>query len=138
LVKKKVENFSEKRRFTSKANADFLRLRMVKKSAKIENPKSKLVGSDNQVSISPTVYEQLLHPQIPKAQKDTNDLTIFFALLGSSLIKAACKRVDEITYRQPFSDFDWSRNQRKSEFRNLKLSDPTIRTPSSDCDWSRN
>jgi len=30
-----------------------------------------------QVSISPTFYEQLLHTKIPKAQKDTNDLTVF-------------------------------------------------------------
>jgi len=28
-------------------------------------------------SISPTYYEQLLPTQIPKAQKDTDDLTVF-------------------------------------------------------------
>jgi len=33
--------------------------------------------SVNQVSISPTFYAQLLHTQIPKAQKDTNHLTEF-------------------------------------------------------------
>jgi len=28
--------------------------------------------------ILPMFYEQLLHKQIPKAQKDTDDLTVFF------------------------------------------------------------
>ncbi len=27
--------------------------------------------------MSPTFYEQLLHTKIPKAQKDTDDLTVF-------------------------------------------------------------
>jgi len=31
--------------------------------------------------------------QIPKAQEDTDDLTLFFALLGSAHVKAAHKRV---------------------------------------------
>jgi len=47
-------------------------------------------------SISPTFYEQLLHAQIPKAQKDTDDLTVFFALLGSAGVKTSCKHVGEI------------------------------------------
>ncbi len=35
--------------------------------------------------------------KIPKSQKDTtDDLTVFFALLGSALIKAAQKHVGEI------------------------------------------
>jgi len=43
-------------------------------------------------SISPTFYELLLRaPQFPKAQKDTDDLTVFFALLGSVHKKAAHK-----------------------------------------------
>jgi len=32
---------------------------------------------DSQVSISSTFFEQLLHLKIPKAQKDTDDLTDF-------------------------------------------------------------
>jgi len=31
----------------------------------------------NQVSISRTLYQQLLHKQIPKVQNDTDDLTVF-------------------------------------------------------------
>jgi hypothetical protein len=42
-------------------------------------------------SISPTFYELLLRAQLPKAQKDTDDLTVFFALLGSVHKKAAHK-----------------------------------------------
>jgi len=34
--------------------------------------------------------------QIPKAQKETDDLTVFFALLESARIKAAHKHVGEI------------------------------------------
>jgi len=40
-------------------------------------------GKSNLGSISATFYDQLLHMQIPKAQKDTDDLTEFFKLLGS-------------------------------------------------------
>ncbi len=42
------------------------------------------------------IYKQLLRVKIPKVQKDTNDLTGFFALLGSALVKGVCKRVGEI------------------------------------------
>jgi len=45
----------------------------------------------SQGSISPTFYAQLLRSQIPKALKDTYDLTIFFALLGSTSIKVVRK-----------------------------------------------
>jgi len=48
------------------------------------------------VSISTTFFEQLLHVQIPKAQKDTDDLTVLFALLESLFVKAAHKHVVEI------------------------------------------
>jgi len=44
---------------------------------------------DDQGSISPMFYEQLLHLQIPKVQKKLLDLTVFFALLVSACIKAA-------------------------------------------------
>ena len=46
-------------------------------------------------SISPTFYVQLLHMQIPKAQKDSQFKQLF-ALLGSASKKAACKHVEEI------------------------------------------
>jgi len=42
-------------------------------------------------------YKQLLHMQISKAQKDTDDLTFFFALLGSSSVKAARKTLVKLT-----------------------------------------
>jgi len=48
-------------------------------------------------SNSPTFYEQLLHTQIPKSTKKTDGLTVFFALLGSSLIKAARKMLMKLT-----------------------------------------
>jgi len=41
-------------------------------------------------SISSTFYAQVLHALIPKMQKKTDGLTVFFALLGSACIKAAC------------------------------------------------
>jgi len=41
--------------------------------------------------ISPTVCEKLLRAQIPKEQKDTDDFTIIFALLGSELVKQLIK-----------------------------------------------
>jgi len=40
---------------------------------------------------SPMFYEQLLHPDIPKAQKGTSDLTVFFLLLVFLRVKAAHK-----------------------------------------------
>jgi len=43
--------------------------------------------------ISPT----LILEQIPKAEKDTNDLTVFFALLGSGGVKAARKTLMKLT-----------------------------------------
>jgi len=46
--------------------------------------------------ISSIFYVQHLRAQIPKVQKDTEDLTVFFALLGSAHVIAVCKNVDEI------------------------------------------
>jgi len=42
-------------------------------------------------------YEHLLQTQIPKAQKDTNDLSVFFALLGSVCVKASRKMLVKST-----------------------------------------
>jgi len=57
-------------------------------------------------SISPTLYEQLLQTKIPKAQKDTDEVTVFFLLKGSLGIKAARKHVGEIDsgrkFHQPY------------------------------------
>jgi hypothetical protein len=49
------------------------------------------------VSVSSTFYKQLLCVQIPKAQKDTDDLIVFFALLGSVRVKAAHKLLVKLT-----------------------------------------
>ena len=57
----------------------------------------------DQGSISPTFYEQLLHLQIPKVQKD-NQLKQLFALSGSACVKAVHKHVDEIDPWQDFKD----------------------------------
>jgi hypothetical protein len=43
------------------------------------------------------LYEQLLRVQIPKAQKYTVKLSVFFALLGSGCIKADCKMFMKFT-----------------------------------------
>ncbi len=40
---------------------------------------------------------QILQAQIPKAQKVTDILTVFFVLLGSARIKAACKILVKLT-----------------------------------------
>jgi hypothetical protein len=47
-------------------------------------------------SISPIFYKQLLGAKISKAQNNTDDVTVFFALLGSAHIKAEFKHVGEI------------------------------------------
>jgi hypothetical protein len=46
--------------------------------------------------MSSTFYWQLLPEQITKAQKDSDDLTVFFARLGSAQVKSDCKIVGEI------------------------------------------
>ena len=51
----------------------------------------------NQGSISPTFYKQLLCMQIQKAQKKTFKLSRFFALLGSTSVKAACRMLVKLT-----------------------------------------
>ncbi len=48
------------------------------------------------VSISSTFYQQLLCTQIPKVQKDTNNLIEVLHFWGSSHVKAARKHVGEI------------------------------------------
>jgi len=48
-------------------------------------------------SISTTFYKQMLHAQISKARKDTDDLTVFFMLLGSACAKAAHKTLVKLT-----------------------------------------
>jgi len=44
-------------------------------------------------SISQTSFHQLLQAQIPKAQKDTCELFVFFTLLGSAHSEVSCKHV---------------------------------------------
>jgi len=46
---------------------------------------------------SPLSYEQLFGLQIPKVPKNPNDLTVFFALLGSGCVKAVCKMFINLT-----------------------------------------
>jgi len=48
------------------------------------------------VTISSPFHEQLLFKQIPKAQKDTGDLTVFLPFLGPACVKAALKNVGEM------------------------------------------
>jgi len=48
-------------------------------------------------SILPTFYSKLLRKQIPKAQKNTDNLTVFFVLLGYSFIKAERKTLMKLT-----------------------------------------
>jgi len=49
---------------------------------------SALRDVSQQVSILPIFCEQFLRAQIPKAQKNTDSLTVFFVLLGSARVKA--------------------------------------------------
>jgi len=42
------------------------------------------------------MFKQLLHEQILKEEKKTDNLTTFFALSGSVGVKAACKNIAEI------------------------------------------
>jgi len=51
----------------------------------------------NQRSISPKFYKQLLCTKIPKELKDTDDVAVFFALLGSVSVKADCKTLVKFT-----------------------------------------
>jgi len=51
----------------------------------------------NQVSISSTFYAKLLHAQIPKEQKKTVKLSVFFVLLGSARAKAARRMLMKLT-----------------------------------------
>ncbi len=37
-------------------------------------------------------------PRDPKSEKKTDILTVFFVLLGSALVKATCKNINEIVY----------------------------------------
>jgi len=48
------------------------------------------LGAQSLVKSTPGVY-------FPKAQKDTDDLTVFFVLLGSACVKATHKHVGEIS-----------------------------------------
>jgi len=48
-------------------------------------------------SISPMFYEQLLRTQIPKVQKKTDNLPVFFALSGSVWVKAAFRTSMKLT-----------------------------------------
>jgi len=49
------------------------------------------------LSISSMFYEQLLHAQIMQGQKKTDNLTVFFMLLGSARIKAASRTLIKLT-----------------------------------------
>jgi len=53
--------------------------------------------TNDQGSISPTINRQHLRVQIPKALKDTYNLTEFLRFLGSLHIKAAHKMLMKLT-----------------------------------------
>ena len=53
-------------------------------------------------------YAQLLHTQIPKAQKDSQ-VKQLFALMGSVCVKGVCKQIDEIYLRRE----EWKNGRRK-------------------------
>ncbi len=48
-------------------------------------------------SILPTFDEQLLRTKIPKVQKDTDDVTVFFGFWGSTSVKDAGKMLVQLT-----------------------------------------
>jgi len=47
--------------------------------------------------VSSTFYEKLFRAQIPKAQKDTDGLNVFSALLGSERVRALSKTLVKLT-----------------------------------------
>ncbi len=47
--------------------------------------------------MSTTFYEKLLREQIPKAQKKTDTLTLYFVPLGSARVKASRKMLVKLT-----------------------------------------
>ncbi len=51
-------------------------------------------------SISPTFYAQLLPTQIPKVQKNTVKLSVFFVFLGSLCVKASHQMLMKSTLRR--------------------------------------
>jgi len=53
--------------------------------------------------ISSTFYEQLLGVQIPKVQKKTVKLSVFFVLVGSAHVKAAHGTLMKLTPGIPIS-----------------------------------
>jgi hypothetical protein len=57
-------------------------------------------GGGDQVSISSTFYVQLLLTQIPKAQKDTDDLTVFFYAFRIYERKSCMQNIGEIDPRK--------------------------------------
>ena len=54
-----------------------------------------MIFGEEEGSISPTIYKQLLHAKIPKAQKDSQ-VKKLFALSRIMRVKAARIQVDEI------------------------------------------
>jgi len=55
-------------------------------------------GSLDQGSISPTFYDQLLHVQIPKGQKDSQVISVILGtLVGSARVKTAHKMLVKLT-----------------------------------------
>ena len=59
-----------------------------------------------QVSISLTFYVKLFQAKIPKAQKDTVDVTVFFVLMESTSVKAECKILMKLTTGRDRGDVD--------------------------------
>jgi len=73
----------------------YLRLLLLRFDGGLVNPHS--LELRKQGSISPTFYSQLLSAQIPKAQKDTDDLTVILVLLKYMRLKAARKTLVKST-----------------------------------------
>jgi len=59
-------------------------------------------------------YEQHLRSQIPKAQKDNDDLNYFFALLGSAHVKASSKMLVKLT--PDLKTLAWQLAEEKGQF----------------------
>jgi len=60
--------------------------------------KSTLKRQSGLVSISPTFYRQLLHGQIPKAQKMTVKLSVSFCTFGICVLKSITKTLVKSTF----------------------------------------
>jgi len=86
--------------FREKENSVFFLNRLIVKWRHIASFENNNHMIETMKSISPRFYDQLLHTQIPKAQIDTDDLTVF--LHFKNLCTSCAQNVGEINTKSQF------------------------------------